>query len=303
MRAIFRFCIFPVIFLGTLLIAAEYLLFDNNPNVKNLNVDHDKYRKDSLVLENVTAYNQFESKYNFAFNESNNLAQTLILESHFKTYDSAIQIKQSSLNFDSRSFKSGSIIKGIYPENKKVYYNKKKAIIKNKNNKRIVDKESFTEVYINNNIRQNFIFRSDYGNSDTSDKMHIPVNTNPLMAAAGRVYTVWPCLFAGSADKRMTPLSKEIFDTMLNTVKNKVKSAVPFSVYPNPATDKLTIALQDWESVESIQLFTIYGKLVYKSELPQNEINVTKFTSGMYVLIITNKDGAQNSQKIMINRK
>jgi hypothetical protein len=271
MRAIFRFCIFPVIFLGTLLITAEYLLFDN--------------------------------KYNLAFNESSNLAQSLVFQSHFKTCDSVIQIKQSSLIFDSQSFKSGSVNKGIYPENKKVYRNKKEAIVKNKDNKQIVDNENFIEVYLNNSIRQNFIFRSGYDNSDTSDKMHVPVNTSSLMTAAGRVYTVWPCLFAGPADKHMTPLSKEIFDNMLNTVKNKVKSAMPFSVYPNPAMDKLTIALQDWESIESVQLFTIDGKLVYKAEWSQNEIDVTGFTSGMYVLIITTKDGEQNSQRVMINSK
>ncbi|WP_161597045.1 T9SS type A sorting domain-containing protein [Dyadobacter flavalbus] len=141
-------------------------------------------------------------------------------------------------------------------------------------------------------ICQDSIFRFVHEETDTSDESQVNLDT---VINAGKASVTQSC------QKHFTPLSKDVFDNMLNTVRNRVSASLTISLFPNPVSDKLIIVEQDWRNMKSIQLFTIYGKSVYKSELPQSEIDVGSFANGMYVLIITDNDGSQYSQKVMIN--
>lgn len=60
---------------------------------------------------------------------------------------------------------------------------------------------------------------------------------------------------------------------------------IPFSIYPNPATDKLYINFPD-SDVRKIQLVDLTGKIVYEAnQISQNEsIDLSGFISGLYIV-------------------
>jgi hypothetical protein len=68
------------------------------------------------------------------------------------------------------------------------------------------------------------------------------------------------------------------------------------SIYPNPAKDILTIK----GSYRSVDVFDILGNLVLSSEATKN-INVSKLSSGVYMLNINTENGV-STQKITITK-
>lgn len=68
------------------------------------------------------------------------------------------------------------------------------------------------------------------------------------------------------------------------------------TVYPNPVKDMLYIQSADCNT--SVSLFDIYGKCVYKGKNP-NTIDMSAFTSGMYILNIQNENGGRTVEKIL----
>ena len=62
--------------------------------------------------------------------------------------------------------------------------------------------------------------------------------------------------------------------------------ASKFSVYPNPATDFLTIDAGNVE-ISSVSVFNLLGaKVLEQKELVDNKINTASLTSGVYLLKI-----------------
>ncbi len=81
-----------------------------------------------------------------------------------------------------------------------------------------------------------------------------------------------------------------------------------FSVYPNPATDKLQIAFSvESEKQISIKLYSPEGKLmqqfenrVFSSGKHSSQYDLSQFTAGMYLLEVTANDGAIGRKKIVL---
>ncbi len=72
-----------------------------------------------------------------------------------------------------------------------------------------------------------------------------------------------------------------------------------FSVYPNPAKDKIMIEVEEGETPELITLFDIQGR-VLKSIIPQSfktEIDISKLSKGMYLLEVRS-DGLQQTRLV-----
>ena len=67
------------------------------------------------------------------------------------------------------------------------------------------------------------------------------------------------------------------------------------NVYPNPATEKITISGE----VAEISLYSIHGQLV-RSVQNVNTMDVSDFNKGMYIVRMTNKSGSKQSQKLEI---
>jgi hypothetical protein len=77
--------------------------------------------------------------------------------------------------------------------------------------------------------------------------------------------------------------------------------ATGVSLYPNPVSDKLYV--KDFSKIALLEVIDLTGRSVYKSAVKDaSGINVSSLSGGMYIVKITGKDGAQSSQKILINR-
>ncbi|PHS63954.1 MAG: hypothetical protein COB12_08830 [Flavobacterium sp.] len=61
------------------------------------------------------------------------------------------------------------------------------------------------------------------------------------------------------------------------------------SIYPNPTNDKLFAAIGDTDTIQSLQLFSVTGKLLLDSNL--TEIDVSNLPTGMYLLKIQTDKG------------
>jgi len=69
------------------------------------------------------------------------------------------------------------------------------------------------------------------------------------------------------------------------------KSEVLFKVYPNPATEKLFVQFVGWEGEKEIKLLDITGRivLIQKSLEEKNEIDISSFPKGIYLISAKNK--------------
>lgn len=75
--------------------------------------------------------------------------------------------------------------------------------------------------------------------------------------------------------------------------------ASKFKIYPNPVTDILTVESNNIQ-VESIKIFSLLGKEVFKQEgLETSGVNISSLSSGMYILQIATEEGSL-SQKIVV---
>lgn len=81
-----------------------------------------------------------------------------------------------------------------------------------------------------------------------------------------------------------------------NTTKNKIK------IYPNPATDKITIALNN-EGSYTAALSTIEGKTIFTKDITatNNTISVNNFEAGIYFLTVTGLNTLY-TQKVILTK-
>jgi hypothetical protein len=74
-------------------------------------------------------------------------------------------------------------------------------------------------------------------------------------------------------------------DHLLNSIK----------LYPNPASDEITVEWDTENPVSSIELFDVYGKLIATADIlnlsQQTRINVSSLASGMYFVRVTTEQG------------
>lgn len=71
-------------------------------------------------------------------------------------------------------------------------------------------------------------------------------------------------------------------------------------ISPNPAKDKLNIALPQGSGDTNIEVFDVLGKRVYKGQLTQLEasVNISNWRSGVYLVRISNDQGTQTKRFI-----
>ena len=66
---------------------------------------------------------------------------------------------------------------------------------------------------------------------------------------------------------------------------------MPFSIYPNPANDKLNI--KTTLEIDNVTIFNILGQEVANydgSEIIESSINISEYKSGLYLVQITSGD-------------
>jgi hypothetical protein len=72
-------------------------------------------------------------------------------------------------------------------------------------------------------------------------------------------------------------------------------------IYPNPASEKLTLSLTKIKPESKVEIFDVTGKLIYLSSIQERktEINTKNFVSGIYFLKVT-QDDLSITRKIII---
>ncbi len=80
-----------------------------------------------------------------------------------------------------------------------------------------------------------------------------------------------------------------------------VASASSFSVFPNPASEEITITNFDI-TAGTISLVNLHGQVVRQSIISNNQesYNINELQKGLYVIMISDKSGILEQKKIMI---
>jgi hypothetical protein len=73
----------------------------------------------------------------------------------------------------------------------------------------------------------------------------------------------------------------------------------PFTIYPNPVNDLLTLRFDDGTLPESVELYDLAGRLVGTKPNGLESIDISTMTSGVYMLRVTMKDGTRYHEKVL----
>ncbi|NVN95702.1 MAG: T9SS type A sorting domain-containing protein [Bacteroidetes bacterium] len=75
---------------------------------------------------------------------------------------------------------------------------------------------------------------------------------------------------------------------------------IPLNIYPNPATSKLTINLQQLTSLQNttVSIYDVQGKLLLQQNItqPQTELNIAPLAKGIYILKVNNDTKSMQSK-------
>ncbi|WP_084681405.1 T9SS type A sorting domain-containing protein [Chryseobacterium soli] len=113
---------------------------------------------------------------------------------------------------------------------------------------------------------------------------------------AGTVYYVNVGYYSGVYDEMEWPFTINISKETLavseaSQVKNKIR------LYPNPAADILNIS--DTSKVKSVAISDFSGRIVKTVDNPGSAIQVGELKSGVYIVMLTMKDGSKQGIKII----
>ena len=73
----------------------------------------------------------------------------------------------------------------------------------------------------------------------------------------------------------------------------------PFTLYPNPVKDQLSLRFDDGEEPESVELYNLVGLLVASRRNNIESIDMSTMSSGVYTLCVTMKGGTRYHKKIL----
>jgi Secretion system C-terminal sorting domain len=71
------------------------------------------------------------------------------------------------------------------------------------------------------------------------------------------------------------------------------------TVFPNPTTQSIFITTNDNSIIEKMIIFNSNGKIVFQKSGPENKVDVSQFSSGLYLLKIIKKTGDPSSSSFL----
>jgi len=82
---------------------------------------------------------------------------------------------------------------------------------------------------------------------------------------------------------------------------NKIENKYQLKIYPNPATNSITIDSD--RRIENISIFTIQGAIVTNKSVQEKsmQVNTSQLSNGIYIISITDDLGQKHIEKIIIN--
>jgi hypothetical protein len=76
-------------------------------------------------------------------------------------------------------------------------------------------------------------------------------------------------------------------------------TAAKLVIYPNPASDQLTLLNIDASSIKSVSIITPLGKVMNDVTLSNNTVNIANLTEGVYMLSVVTTDGKKYSERFI----
>lgn len=116
-----------------------------------------------------------------------------------------------------------------------------------------------------------------------------------VMSSSGTNLRAYPESFEGSELNHIGGPNPSI-----NTLSTNDFSVSYFSVYPNPASNFISIESSSKEKISTVQLLDVLGKEVINTELTNKQINVSNLSKGIYLLKINSLNGKSITKKIII---
>jgi hypothetical protein len=110
-------------------------------------------------------------------------------------------------------------------------------------------------------------------------------------------YTVIVNLNAGSGNKPCSPFSQWVSDTVYFNVSTytglpAMNNNLPFTCYPDPATDYLTIEMPGLTGETLLSFYNLQGQLLVKQVIHQvkEKINISRFSGGVFIIKASNNN-------------
>lgn len=120
--------------------------------------------------------------------------------------------------------------------------------------------------------------------------------TLSIPTVSGTVYYVNVGQYSGSDDEIEWPFTINITKGVLATSEiSKAKNKI--NVYPNPVSEMLNIS--DASKVRSVGILDLSGRLMKTIDHPDSSIQVGELKHGVYMIMLTMKDGSQQTVKII----
>ncbi|MDR6808332.1 hypothetical protein J2Y45_005318 [Dyadobacter sp. BE34] len=132
-------------------------------------------------------------------------------------------------------------------------------------------------------------------------KVRVRVRYSPTLAITGQMYGPWRYVQRQLAGYTNPPVPEE---AMAETIKRKVEPEIETSVslFPNPASDRLSIQVSDPSDVRGVCLYNTSGTPVFESQRYEKDIDVSKLPGGVYILMLNRASGTSTSHRVLIRR-
>lgn len=112
-----------------------------------------------------------------------------------------------------------------------------------------------------------------------------------------QVVIKWP---SGTVDTINNPAINQMLNVVEgSTLSNSSFSNTEFSLYPNPAKHSLNIKYNTSIKMQSAQVYDLNGKIVLKSDIVNDSINVDDLSTGTYLIMLKDENGKNYSQKFI----
>jgi hypothetical protein len=135
----------------------------------------------------------------------------------------------------------------------------------------------------------------------TTTRVRARIRYSPALAITGQMYGPWRYVQRQLAGYNNAPVPEE---AMAETIRKKAEPEADAlaTLFPNPASDRLSIQVADPSDIRAVRLYNASGKPVFQSQRYEKDIDVSKLPGGIYILMLNRANGTPTSHRILIRR-
>jgi hypothetical protein len=239
--------------------------------------------------------------------------KNLSYQNNLRLYNTDLTTPINHTQFPQTNFGAGLFAKSFTGRNKgKLIWETKplaQGFSKGSNN-RITNSTQFTgsQNAYSNLGTTGFELKNVIDKQGPGTKVRVRVKYDPVLALTGQSYGPWRYLPAYLMGNSTAPTPEEVENGLSENmrmedsqVKNEARLQLA-AIYPNPVSDRLNIDFKDKDQIQNLRILTATGIVVYQSKEFKSVLDVSKFSEGVYFLIITKTDGSHTTHKVLISR-